>query len=110
MSKESVDSIQRKVKNGDYFIIDKSGMKLSKVWNHFGVIAKRASVRDDSETSNLPTQKSLKDLWAVWLQKSLRIFEVVWDFYISNAYCRNSKIRVWYMCDRPSLQGGPKVF
>lgn len=53
MSEETIDSVQRKVKKGEYIIIDKSGMKLSKVWNNFGVIAKTASVRDDSETSNL---------------------------------------------------------
>jgi hypothetical protein len=52
MSEETVDSVQRKVKKGDYFITDKSGLKLSKVWNNFGVIARPASVRDDSEGSN----------------------------------------------------------
>jgi hypothetical protein len=60
MSEESVGSVQQKVKKGDYFIIDKSGTKLSKVWDNFGVIARPASVRDDSETSNLPNPEIIE--------------------------------------------------
>jgi len=52
MSKESVDSIQRKVKSGEYFITDKIGAKFSDVWNYFGVVAKPIPVTEGSD--NLP--------------------------------------------------------